>query len=194
MKHLAFLFLFLGLVPVSASSTTAPSAMIEFAQAHFERWVAVPLVIDAIRRQNLETADLTEDDILHLDQTWRDEVTGEPGPMVTGAMTNALSVYLISQVAKEADTIKEVFIMDARGLNVGQNAPTSDYWQGDEAKFSETFGKGPGAIHASAIELDESTQAYQGQISFSIVDPDTGAVIGAVTFGLRAEPFFRSSR
>ena len=66
---------------------------------------------------------------------------------------------------------------------------TSDYWQGDEEKHQLTFGAGPNAIHVSEVELDESTQSYQAQVSFTIIDPATGAGIGAATIGLNAEFF-----
>ena len=77
--------------------------------------------------------------------------------------------------------------MDQRGLNVAASHATSDYWQGDEAKFTQSFGLGAGAIHCGDIEFDESSQTYQGQVSVSIVDPETQAVIGAITFGLNAD-------
>ena len=37
-------------------------------------------------------------------------------------------------------------------------------------------GIGPGSIHISDVELDESTQRYQGQISLTITDPPEAAV------------------
>ena len=77
--------------------------------------------------------------------------------------------------------------MDAQGLNVAASSVTSDYWQGDEAKHQETYGKGAGAVHFSAIEFDESSQMYQAQISISLSDPDSGAVIGAMTIGVDAD-------
>ena len=180
-----------GLVFAStaAFATDAPKGMIEYAQTQFQTWIEVPEVVNAIRAQNIRTADLSEDDIVALDNTWRAEVTSN-GAMVAEVLGNALSKYLSGKVESESQVIREVFVMDARGLNVGQSAATSDYWQGDEAKHQQTYGVGPGAMHASPIELDESTQAYQGQVSFSITDPDSGEVIGAVTFGVDAQPFF----
>ncbi len=80
--------------------------------------------------------------------------------------------------------------MDALGLNVAASGVTSDYWQGDEDKYSKSYGAGPGAVFVDAIEFDESSQSYQGQVSFSLTDPVTGQMIGAVTVGLNAEAFF----
>jgi hypothetical protein len=77
--------------------------------------------------------------------------------------------------------------MDDKGLNVGQSEVTSDYWQGDEAKWQKTFSAGPDAVFLDKIEKDESTQALQMQVSVSIKDPETGKAIGAVTFGINVD-------
>jgi hypothetical protein len=81
----------------------------------------------------------------------------------------------------------EIFVMDGRGLNVGQSDVTPDYWQGDEAKWQKTYLEGPGAIHIGDIEMDESTQQFQAQVSVSVVDPASGTVIGAVTVGVNVD-------
>ena len=71
-----------------------------------------------------------------------------------------------------------------KGLNVGQSDPTSDYWQGDEAKWKKTFKVGPNAVHVSEAEMDDSTQMLQSQASVTITDPATGKAIGAITVGI----------
>ena len=38
--------------------------------------------------------------------------------------------------------------------------------------------------------VDPSSQTYQGQISFSMVDPETNEPVGAMTVGVNAESFF----
>ena len=48
------------------------------------------------------------------------------------------------------------------------------------AKFQETHGVGPDAVHFGEVEFDESSQQYQGQISVTITDPATGNVIDVV--------------
>ena len=77
--------------------------------------------------------------------------------------------------------------MDNRGLNVATAGLTSDYWQGDEAKFTETFGKGAGAMQIGEVEFDESSQTYSVQVSLTIVDAKTATPIGAMTIALNAE-------
>jgi hypothetical protein len=79
----------------------------------------------------------------------------------------------------------EIFVMDNKGLNVGQSDVTSDYWQGDEAKWQKTYQVGPDAIHVSDVEQDESSQVFQAQVSVPVVDG--GQVIGAVTVGVNVD-------
>ena len=100
---------------------------------------------------------------------------------------NSLSQHLKGVADASAGLLTEVFVMDAKGLNVGQSAPTSDYWQGDEGKWKKTYGAGPGSVFIDKVEEDESTQSFQTQINLAITDPATGKVIGAVTFGVDAE-------
>ncbi|MEO0930160.1 MAG: hypothetical protein AAFY14_05850, partial [Pseudomonadota bacterium] len=86
-----------------------------------------------------------------------------------------------------AGFVTEVFVMDDKGLNVAQSVETSDYWQGDEAKWKETYQVGPDALHISDVEFDESTGFYQSQASLAIKDPESGEVIGAITFGINVQ-------
>jgi hypothetical protein len=62
-------------------------------------------------------------------------------------------------------------------------AVTSDYWQGDEDKFSKTFSVGADAVVLGEIEQDESTQLYQSQVSITITNA-AGQPIGSITAGV----------
>ena len=189
MKHLA-IAIALSLMAMPATAIETSPQMLRFAEEQFTAWIAVPEVISAIKAQNERTSQLSQGDIFGLDEKWRAEVDATDTPFISEIMNNPLSAHLAENVEQTDGIVTEVFVMDARGLNVGQSAKTSDYWQGDEAKYQKTYLVGSGAVHMSEIELDESTQSYQGQISFSITDPETGAVIGAVTIGIDATTFF----
>jgi hypothetical protein len=150
-------------------------------------WTTNPDLIAAIRAQNAANAGLSQADIDALDQAWRAEVGAGDQPTIAAVLANPSSAWLKSQKDAAGGLITEVFVMDNRGLNVAQSDVTSDYWQGDEDKWSQTFGAGATAVHLGEVELDESTQTYQSQVSMAITDPDTGAPIGAVTFGINLE-------
>ena len=76
--------------------------------------------------------------------------------------------------------------MDNKGLNVGQSDMTSDYMQGDEAKWQKTFSQGAGVMFIDEVEFDESSKAFQSQASVTIVD-ESGKPIGAITVGVNVE-------
>jgi hypothetical protein len=156
------------------------------AKEKFSSWLSDPLVAKEIIAQNGRTSGLSDDAVIKLDKQWRAETDASSKPMINAMLTNALSKYLKSVKESSAGLYTEIFIMDAKGLNVGQSDVTSDYWQGDEAKWQKTFPMGAGAIHVGDIEMDESTQRFQAQVSQSIVGA-SGKVIGAVTVGVNVD-------
>ena len=162
-------------------------AMQEFLDSELSAWATDSSFVSAINAQNAQTAGYDQARIDQLDTQWRAEVGMADTPTITPVMESALSDVLRERVEAAGGRITEVFVMDAQGLNVAASDVTSDYWQGDEAKFTETYGRGPGASHLGEVEFDESTQTYQGQISLTIIDPSSGQAIGAVTVGVDAE-------
>jgi len=152
-------------------------------------WAQSPDVILAVRRQNEVHAGLSDAAIAKLDRKWREETQSPARPMIDTVLGNALSDYLRQVQDKAQGFYTEIFVMDNRGLNVGQSNLTSDYWQGDEAKWQQTYQAGAGSILIDDVEFDESTQAFQSQLSLPVVDPDTSEVIGAVTVGVNVGLF-----
>jgi hypothetical protein len=179
----------IGLFGAAKAQDIQP-AMKRYVEAEVMSWAHDRTIIDALRSQNLRTASLSQSDIDALDQAWRAEVGTASTPTISPVLENSAAAFLRSRLDAAGGRITEVFVMDARGLNVAASQPTSDYWQGDEEKFTETFPVGPGAMHFGDIEFDESSQRYQGQVSIALVDPETRVVIGAMTIGLDADSLF----
>ena len=172
-------------MPAAADDFTP--ALQDYLEAEIRPWAGNPILISAIRAQNQRHDGISLDQIEALDRAWRAEIGAADTPTITPVLDNSASDYLREQVEAAGGMITEVFIMDSHGLNVAASAATSDMWQGDEAKFTETYPNGPDAVHISEIEFDESSQIFQGQISIPLVDPDTGEVVGAMTVGVNAE-------
>ena len=142
-------------------------------------WVVDPAIVAAVQAQNTVTSEYSQDRILELDTTWRAE-TVSGGALIESVLGNALSAHLKQLKSEGHGQFTEIFVTDSRGLNVGQSDVTSDYWQGDEAKWqvpTETM-----SAHIGDIEFDESTQTYQSQVSLPIMSD--GAVIGVITVGV----------
>lgn len=174
-----------------AAAVTAPASANEYveeltnlAETELLGWLQDPEITKAVLEQNAKHAGLNQSDIDALDQAWRGEITSSSSPMIDEVMGRGVSRLLVSLQEDAGGVVTEVFIMDNHGLNVGQSSVTSDYWQGDEAKWQKTYQMGAGAMHFGEVEFDESTQTYQTQVSVSLVDPQNQTVIGAATFGI----------
>ncbi len=176
--------LILGLAAAQASANEFAEPLAELASNELAAWVTDPAIIAAVRAQNELHAGLTQADIDALDLRWRAEA-GAPADLIAPILANALSEMLRARKEAGAGLYGEIFVMDNHGLNVGQSDVTSDYWQGDEDKWQVP--QATGGVHISDVEFDESAQTYLSQVSLPIVDPDSGAFIGAITVGVIVE-------
>ncbi len=170
--------------PVMADEYT--DALTELAKGKIHEIAQSPEIVAAIKAQNEETAGYDQAKIDSLDQQWRTEVDASSHPMIDGVLGNSASEYLKSVLDDSQGLFTEIFAMDAKGLNVGQSGVTSDYWQGDEGKWQNTYSVGADAVDIGDVELDDSTQTYQSQVSVPVVGDD-GKPIGAITFGVNVE-------
>lgn len=173
-------------MPLHASGSQ--SAMLDYVNQTARAWFQTPEAQEAIAQSNHAHAGLSEEELIELDGVWRAEVGHVDTPVIDAMLDSPLSRALRKSVEDSGGMLTEIILMDNRGMNVAVSHVTSDAWQGDEAKFQETFPKGGDAVHLSDIELDESSQTYQVQVSFVVTTAD-GVPIGAATIGLNAEAF-----
>ena len=154
-----------------------------------EKLVTDPSIIQALREQNEKHQSLTHKKILKLDNEWRKQMHARRRPMVDAILSKPVSLMLSEYKKQQNGTFTDIFVFDRFGLNVAQSNPTTDYWQGDETKFLDSFGVGSGAVSIGPLEYDDSTQTYQIQVSLTIDDPETLKPIGAITFGVDVDAF-----
>lgn len=171
--------------PLAASEYD--ESLMELANTTLADVIANPAIVAAVKAQNEAHAGIAQDKIDSLDQEWRAQVGQSSTPLIDGVLGAEASQILVDLRDESEGLLTEVFVMDNVGLNVASSDVTSDYWQGDEAKWQETFKNGAGAVHLSEVELDESTQSYQAQVSLTVADLETSEPIGAVTFGVNIE-------
>ena len=168
--------------PVRADEFTAP--LTALATSEIKAIASDPALVAAVIAQNAVTAGYDQAKIDALDAQWKAEVSAASKPLIDATLANAASQYLKGVQDASGGKYTEIFAMDAKGLNVGQSTLTSDYWQGDEDKFTKSFGVGADGVNLGEVEQDESTQIFQSQVSVAITDPATGAPIGAITVGV----------
>jgi hypothetical protein len=142
-------------------------------------WSSSPVVLLTLEASNARYADLEQARIDELDQQWRAEREVEDQPLITAVLSSPLSSYLTRIQANSQGLFSAVFVMDAVGLNAGQSAITSDFWQGDEAKWQQTFQVGPDAVFIDEVEIMEETGTEIRQLNMSIAQD--GRVVGAIT-------------
>lgn len=147
---------------------------------NIREWLANPVVSLSITSQNKLRKNMTQDQIDAADAQWRAEREAEDQPLVAATLTNPLSSYLTQVQARSGGMYAEIFVMDSVGLNVGQSSITSDFWQGDEAKFQNTFPNGPDAVFIDDAEYNENSDVWLAQLNMTMSNADRQP-IGAVT-------------
>ncbi len=135
----------------------------------------------SILNQNEKYKDVTPNDITRLDAQWVEEREADSKPLISATLSNPLSAYLTRIQAHSKGLYTEIFVMDKNGLNVGQSNISSDYWQGDEAKFQKTYPVGGDAIFIDEPEYNDETATWNAQVNVAVSDGTDPAAIGAVT-------------
>ena len=159
----------------------------DYTKSEVAKWVADADVVAALNAANASNAAFDQGKIDSLDQQWRAEVGAAAHPLIDQVMGSSASAKAKGWCDGSGGVVTEIILMDNKGLNVGICDATSDYWQGDEPKYQNTYTKGAGAVFVDDVEQDSSTQKFQVQASMTVVDPASGQPIGVITVGLDAE-------
>lgn len=153
----------------------------------FSDWPHQPQILEAVRAQNTAHQSLEVPTILQLDKQWIGEAAQQQRPLIDSVMAAPLSVWLSKAQEQSNGLITEIMVTDRLGLNVAVSEVTTDYWQGDEAKFSDAFFNTFATRIVGPLEYDQSAQSFQVHVSSQIHDPDTGETIGVLIIGLDIE-------
>lgn len=137
------------------------------------------VVMLTLESRNAKAGGISQADIDALDKQWRAERKTDDQPLITAVLASPLSAYLLHIQAGSLGLFSEIFVMDSNGLNAGQSAITSDYWQGDEAKFQKTFDVGPDAIFIDEPEFHDGSGTWRQQVNMTIARD--GRPVGAAT-------------
>jgi len=169
------------LVSVSLSfAEAAPQAVKDLANAKLAAIGTDPVLVDAVKAENAKGKTMA--DIEAMDAKWKADA-GVADYMK--ALMDSPAGKRLAEIRDSEPYMVEIFLMDNQGANVAMSDKTSDYWQGDEAKFKKSFNNGQGAVFVDDVEFDKSAQSYLCQVSVPVKDGDK--VIGAITFGLDVE-------
>lgn len=138
-------------------------------------WARNPQIVDSVNAANAQT--LAMETIVDRDQRWQagENPEGLPNRLMNNACAERLNQYMAAEPG-----FFEAFVMDQQGALVCMTNRTSDYWQGDEAKWQVPFQKR--SILIGALEMDASAERPLVQISLPILSGNK-QIIGAITIG-----------
>lgn len=187
MRNLLLAAALAALPSATHAADEIPESLIAQLRADLER----PITVIMLRAQNDQHAALGQAEIEALDQKWRAEHEKAEQPLMAQLMGNPMTTYVTRVAARSGGLIEEIFVMDNRGLNVGQSSITSDYWQGDEAKYQMTFAAGAQAVFVDEVEVNEANGHRFRQVSFTLTDPATGEALGAVSVDVNVDELER---
>lgn len=160
-----------------AHAEKAPQKVIDLANTTLAAYGTDPVIVAAVKAENAKGK--TIDQIKAQDAKW--QADAGVADYMKAIMESECGQHL-RKIQKSAPYFAEIFVMDNLGANVAMTDKTSDYWQGDEAKFQKSFAGGAGAVFVDEVKFDDSAQAYLVQVSVPVKDGAT--VIGAITFGI----------
>ena len=141
---------------------------------------ANPVVVKAVMEQNDKGITLAK--IQEIDKEWIDAKA--PNDFMKSLTSNAAAKELAKIELRKAYFV-EFILTDNQGANVAITGMTSDYWQGDEPKFTNAFADGKGDTYIARPQKDKSTGEVISQVSVPVMNG--GKAIGTLTVGVRAE-------
>jgi hypothetical protein len=169
--------LVVGMTGMGYAAEKAPQKVVDLANSTLADLGTDPVIVKAVKKENAKRKSLAQ--IQDMDKKWK--ATPGIADYMQSMMDSECGRHLRS-IQSGSTIYAEIFAMDNKGANVAMTDKTSDYWQGDEAKFKKSFNNGKGAVFVDDVEFDDSSQAYLVQVSVPVKDGD--AVIGAITFGI----------
>jgi hypothetical protein len=179
---LAFILFSPGLSLAQTALTTEEIEEVLKVKIRFASHMAYnPLVVRAVEAQNSQEISLAE--IKKRDENWV-KAGDSSNALIREITKNEVAKYFQRRVENNT-AIDEVFLTDNQGANVAAYPPTSDYWQGDEGKWTSSFNDGNGVVFIGPLELDASTNKTQVQISAPIVSNEE--TIGVLILGVSVD-------
>ena len=117
----------------------APQKVIDLANTQLAALGTDPVIVKAVKDENAKGKTLAQ--IQDMDNKWK----ATPGIVdyMQALMDSECGKHL-SGIRDSAPYFAEIFAMDNQGANIAMTDKTSDYWQGDEAKFKKSYKEGTG--------------------------------------------------
>ena len=150
------------------------------------RWAQSPVLQQVLVEYNKKRAELTDSHIQQSDLQWRVAYQKADTDTLDKMLVSALMEELADWVkADRSGYISEIIVTGVRGINLAAAPYSSDYWQGDEAKFRRAITLPSGQWFFSEVVFDSSSRHFQVQVSLPLLPEGESA--GVLTVGVDIE-------
>lgn len=173
------------LLPAAAAGPPTPQeptdlvvALIRLRTASMEFIASRPTIVAAVAAQNSQ--ERSQEEIDEIDRRWQS--TPELTDFKKSLQENEAGKILRGFLQRTRTTYTEALLTDRNGALVAVYPTSSDYYQGDEAKFRVPWETEE--LYIGPIAFDESSEAYASQVSVLVFD-DSGQKIGVLVMGVR---------
>lgn len=139
-------------------------------------------------------------DVLTIDSKWQALAPKTAIPLAEQILDLPASKALHAWQASHQGLVTEVMLINDMGTLAAISQLTSDFWQGDEAKFQEVMHTAmpdslpDRAFHLSSIRFDSSTARFQITVSFPLSSSSNERPNGVLSFGLDIEEALNGDR
>jgi hypothetical protein len=110
-----------------------------------------------------------------LDKQWQADRAGVSAR--SGILATPASQFLADLIRNDS-VYREVLVTDLKGRLVAASNPTSDYYQADEAWWTNAFDNGHGRVAVTDVERDESAHVYAFEIAVPVLAPNSTELAG----------------
>jgi len=120
-----------------------------------------------------EHSPMSEPAIMQTEAQWQKELASQEFGLIGDMLNNPLS-QLLTTIEAQGAVIREIMLTTENGELLAMSRPTSDYWQGDEAKITELTGQ---KARVSALKFDDSVSEFLAHISYRLPLEQGSAVL-----------------
>lgn len=139
-----------------------------------------PAMAAAVAAQN--ASELSDAEIQKRDREWQ-AAEGKITPLKESLQLEGIGRVLRAFIERGDRFYTEGLLMDKRGALVGAFPAPSDYWQGDEEKFTQPFATGQ--TYIGPIHFDHSTRAYVSDVCAAVYEDGGSQQIGVLCMAVR---------
>lgn len=139
-------------------------------------------ILDAVRTANDRDRDITAEEVKALERKWRSSGKELPNQLTDKECNESLKLF-----QRTFKGFAQIFVTNSRGLKVCQTTKTTDYYQGGENWWKQTF-RG-GKARYSYTKFDNSAGGFVIPIYLPVRDSASGDIIG-VAKALLLDHFF----